>query len=115
MIADIDIAAPGAELLARPIEIAARQTDVLFDTAPGSLLGDLSRGTDFHRFLWELKLPAEDVARYAEDAITRFVDMRGVTVSCGCVALMGTDHDILLLDVVFREGDVELTKSYKIE
>jgi hypothetical protein len=115
MIADVSLAAPGAELARTPIEIAAQQTDVLFDTASGALLGDLPRGTDFHKFLWELKLPAEDVARYAEDAIIRFVDMRGVTVSCECVALMGTDHDILLLDVSFREGDRELKKSYKIE
>lgn len=97
-------------------EYVSQQIDLLFNTDSGSVLGDLSFGSNYDRYLY-----TTGISNYAlENKILgdiRNLDLRGYTPSVTVTLMEGTIRDIAIIDITLT-GEYEMdtfSRSYKIK
>lgn len=91
-----------------------QQIDILFDTTPGDLIGDLTYGTDYERFLYDLRL-REDVLQQQMMTDICSIDLLGWVPEVQVHLMMGTERDIALIQVDLTKDGDKRTKIYRIE
>lgn len=91
-----------------------QQINILFDTTPGDLIGDTNYGTDYRKYLYDLKLGADQLKEIMTQDILS-LDLLGFTPVVEVYLMQGTEQDIALIQVdLYRSGE-HYTRSYKIE
>ncbi|MBD5230732.1 MAG: hypothetical protein HDS66_01075 [Bacteroidales bacterium] len=90
-----------------------QQIDILFDTTPGDLIGDIEYGTDYERHLYDLKLTPDVLREHMLDDLRR-LDLLGFTPDVSVYLMQGTERDIAIIDVQLRRGSENYSKQYKI-
>lgn len=90
-----------------------QQIDILFDSTPGDLIGDLGYGTDYERFLYELKISPQALEeRMLEDLYS--LDLLGFDPTVNIYLMQGTERDIVVIDVNLKRNSENYSKTYKI-
>lgn len=102
-------------MLTNDIDILRQEIDILFDSTPGDLLGDLDYGTDYQRFLYDLHMsPAQLEQAMMQDLMS--LDLRGYTPQVQAYFLQGTQRDIAVIQVdLYKDGIPRYSKTLKIE
>lgn len=95
------------------LEILVQQIDILFDTKPGDLLGEISFGTDYSKFLYELQVSA-DVLRDQMLSDLQQLDLMGFIPQVEVYLMQGTQRDIAVIEVQLKRNSINFTKTYKI-
>lgn len=104
----------GSATINDDVECLIQQINILFDTNPGDLLGDIDYGTDYEYFLYELKLPPDILAdRMMEDICS--LDLMGYTPEVKVYLMQGTERDIAVIQVDLYKDSKRYTKTYKIQ
>lgn len=81
------------------LDLVLQQLDMLFDTNPQEVLGELNYGTDFDRFLYELNYSNDYIASYIEQSIRRNIEAFDYDINVNVKLLNGTENDIILVIV----------------
>lgn len=103
----------GDPVLERDEELIWQQVNILFDTMPGLLHGDLDYGTDYEHYLFELNQSPDDL-RYRMERDLSNLNLFGYEPTVSVMLLKGTQHDIALIEVKLKKGNRMTKKIYKI-
>lgn len=103
----------GEPTINEDIDCLIQQIDILFDTTPGDLIGDIEYGTDYERHLYDLKLTPAVLREHMLDDLAR-LDLLGFVPDVNVYLMQGTERDIAVIDVQLRRGMEYYSKSYKI-
>lgn len=95
------------------LECLVQQIDIYFDTTPGQLIGDMFYGTEYDRFLHELKFDAPAIQDKMEQDLLS-LDLMGFTPYVKVYLLQGTEQDIALVQVDLVKSGRSFSKTYKI-
>ena len=95
-------------------ELIWQQVNILFDTTPGLLHGDLDYGTDYEHYLFELNASPDDLQYRMEHDINQ-LNLFGYEPEVKVSLLKGSQHDIALIEVDMKRGNRISSKIYKIE
>lgn len=95
------------------IDLILQQIDVLFDTSPREVLGYENYGTDYERFLYNLKLSASAIEQAIYSDILS-LNLFNFTPSVKAYILQGSENDIILVDITLTRQGETYNKSYKI-
>jgi hypothetical protein len=104
----------GEAVIEDDVQLIWQQVDLLFDTYPGQLQGDIEYGTDYERCLYELNLSADDLKFRMEHDIGS-LDLRGYNFNVEVMLLKGTQRDIAVIQVDLTKPNRHYSKTYKIE
>lgn len=91
-----------------------QQVDLLFDSTPGQLHGDIDYGTDYEYFLFELNQSPDDL-KYKMTRDIGQLNLFGYYPQVSVSLYKGTQHDIAMIQVDLVRGDRTISKTYKIE
>lgn len=104
---------PGDPTIDNDIEVLLQQVNILFETTPGDLYGDIEYGTDYSYYLYELKYSAEQLRNQIMDDL-REIDKLGFAIDVDVKLIHGTEDDIALVQIVFFKNSRTYTQNYKI-
>lgn len=110
---DFNLNDNGLAVINSDVECLIQQIDILFDTTPGDLIGDLNYGTDYRKFLYELNLPGERLREVMLRDLYS-LDLLGFTPDVHVYLMQGTERDIALIQVDLRRSGESYTRTYKI-
>ena len=105
---------PGQPTINDDIDCLRQQIDILFDTTPGDLFGDIEYGTDYEKLLYELKLSADQLSSKMSQDLSK-LDLLGFRYHVESRLMQGTERDIALIEVDLQRGGIEDSKIYRIE
>lgn len=100
-------------VISRDSDILGQEIDILFDSTPGDLHGDMEYGTDYEYLLFELKLSTDQLEEKILKDITS-LDLRGFTPEVSVAKMQGTERDIVLFSVTLSKNYEKYSKTYKI-
>lgn len=95
------------------VELIKQQIDILFDTYPGELLGDVSYGTRYSDFLYNLQVSNDDI-KYTIIKDLNTLELFGYNYNVDVNILSGTENDIILIKIAFQKDDDSFIQTYKI-
>lgn len=105
-----------AAILSRSTDLVMQQIDMLFDTSPKEVLGEPLYGSDYEKFLWDLSASATTISNYIENNINNNVALLGHTVEVNVEVFLGTQSDIILVDINITAPDGQrYGKTYNIQ
>lgn len=90
-----------------------QQIDILFDTTPGDLLGDIEYGTDYEKFLYDFKTNAEVLEEQMMQDL-HSLDLMGFIPTVKVYLMQGSERDIAVIDVHLKRNSEDYSKTYKI-
>lgn len=91
-----------------------QQIDILFNTSPYEVIGEASFGTDFEKYIHELKVPNRDIEAAIISAIRNNVYLFGYNLDVHVYIAQGTVNDIIFADIVIYDDKTEYSKQYRI-
>lgn len=95
------------------VELIKQQVDILFDTYPGELLGNISYGTKYSDFLYNLQTSNDDI-KYTISRDLYGLELFGYNFDVNVDILAGTENDIILVKISFQKDENYFTQTYKI-
>lgn len=103
-----------AVVLDYEVDLIIQQIDILFDTTPGEVLGDMRYGSDYERFLHELNIGSSMIADYVRRSIYNNVDLFGWTLDVEVQFALGTMGDIMFIGIMFSKDGDNYSHVYKV-
>lgn len=103
----------GVSIINRDIDFVLQQIDLLFDTNPREVLGDMNYGTQYDRYLYNLNISNEGIRQKIMSDLYQ-IDLRGFTVNVEVTLLEGTQKDIALIDIILNRDYESYRRIYKI-
>lgn len=97
----------------RDIDLVLQQIDILFDSSPGDVFGDVNFGTEYDKCLYELKVSASDI-KYMVQQDLNSIDLLGFSYAVDVHLLQGTERDIILIDISLQRNGSHFNKTYSI-
>lgn len=91
-----------------------QQIDILFDTKPREVLGFEQFGTNYDKYLYDLKISNESL-KYTILSDLRSLDLLGFKPTVEVHLLQGTEHDIALIEIELTRDDEHYRQVYKID
>lgn len=110
---DLNLTDSNSALISDDISVLRQQIDILFDSTPGDLHGDINYGTDYEYMLFELKL-SETQLKQKILADINSLDLRGFTPEVEVYLMVGTEREIALICVTLTKDYKKISKTYKI-
>lgn len=95
------------------VELILQQVDILFDTSRGEVLGDVSYGTNYSEFLYNLQISNDDI-KYTIERDLSSLYLFGYNYDVNVSILAGSENDIILVKIDFYKDDEYFNKTYKI-
>ena len=105
---------PGEATINDDIDCIKQQIDIMFGTSEGDLLGDINYGTDYERYLYDLKLSGYELSQQMIDDLYK-LDLMGYSVNVDTKLLQGSEKDIALIQVEMYRGNNRATQIYRID
>lgn len=95
------------------IDLILQQIDILFDTTPTEVFGSEDYGTDYERYLHQLKISNEGLK---QEVLSDLHDLNlfGFSPNVDVYLLHGTEDDIALIDIQLTRDGETYNKTYKI-
>lgn len=95
------------------ISLVMQQIDILFDTKPKEVLGEERFGTNYEKYLFDLKV-SNDAIKYSVLSDLNSLDLLGFDPYVDVILLQGTEHDIALVEITLTRDDEHYQQIYKI-
>ena len=95
------------------VDLILQQVDILFDTSRGEVLGDVSYGTNYSDFLYNLQLSNDDI-KYTIEQDLSSLELFGYEYNVDVSILAGSENDIILVKISFLKDGDNFNKTYKI-
>ena len=95
------------------VNLVLQQIDILFDTVPGELFGDLGFGTEYDHYMYNFNIDNTALEKMILDDLYS-LELLGFIPSVNVLFLQGTEQDIAIINIVLSRNNVEYKKSYKI-
>lgn len=95
------------------IELIKQQIDILFDTTPGEVLGQETFGTQYDKYLYNLKISNEGLRSEVLSDLNS-LELFGFHPEVDVYLLQGTEQDIALIDIKLSRDGEKYEKIYKI-
>lgn len=96
------------------IALIIQQIDLLFDTFPTEVFGDPDFGTEYDRYLYQLKISNSALQQEVLSDLNS-LDLFGYLPSVNVHLLEGTERDIVLIEITLTRDEEIYQKVYKIE
>ena len=103
----------GRTSLKYEIDLIKQQIDILFDTTPTEVLGQLDFGTKYDSYLYNLKFSAANMQRVVENDLSKLT-LFGWHYDVKVYLLDGIERDIIVIDINLSKGGQSIQKTYKI-
>lgn len=103
----------GKSTINTEVDLIIQQVDLLFDTTPTEVLGDEHFGTQYDKYLYDVKLSADNLKNIIYSDISQ-LNLMGWTFDVEVYLLQGTEQDIALIQITFMKGIESIKKTYKI-
>lgn len=103
----------GTPLLDKNIDLVLQQIDMLFDTSPREVLGDIDYGTRYDKYLYNLNASNESMKRAILSDIYS-LDLFEFTPTVDVILLEGTQRDIAIIDITLNDENNSYRRTYKI-
>lgn len=106
----------GEAIITSDIDNLLQSINVLFETSYDELIGNLSFGTDYHQYLYEVKADAESISQQVLKDLYS-LDLKGYEPQVNTLILQGTEQDIIVIEInLIHTGKQEkYTKIYTIK
>lgn len=95
------------------IELLKQQIDILFDTNRTEVLGEENFGTQYDKYLYNLKISNEGLKQIVLHDLYE-LELFDFTPYVEVYLLQGTEQDIALVDIKMTRGNEIYEKTYKI-
>lgn len=95
------------------IALIKQQIDILFDTNKGEVLGDDDFGTQYDKYLYNLKISNEGLKSEVLSDLNS-LELFGYTPTVEVYLLQGTEQDIALINIRLSKDGTTYEKTYKI-
>lgn len=95
------------------VDLLLQQIDILFDTTPGQVLGEDEYGTEYDRYLYDLKLSNNAIKVQVMNDLNE-LDLMGYIPDVEVYMLQGTEQDICLINITLTRELSTIKKTYKI-
>ena len=95
-------------------DIIKQQIAILFSTKPGDLMGDLTYGCDYERYLYDLKLTSYELSEQMLEDLYQ-MDLLGWYPEVDTKLLQGTERDIALINVNLKKGNQSFSQIYRVD
>ena len=106
----------GEAIITSDIDNLLQSINVLFETYPDELIGNLSFGTDYGQYLYDLRADGESISyQVLKDLHT--LDLKGFTPEVQTYILQGTEQDIILIEInlINTQKQEKYSKVYTIK
>ena len=100
-------------IISNDLTCLLQQVDLLFNTDTGSVLGDLSYGTNYDRYLYTLGMTNAALESKIMSDLNK-LDLLGFTPTVEVTITEGTKRDIAFIDLTFSNDYEEYNKTYVI-
>lgn len=105
---------PGKPVISDELSILKQEIDILFDTTPGDVHGNINFGTDYEYSLYNLQLSAQSLEDQMYEDLMK-MDLLGWTPDVSVKLYQGTERDIALIQVSLSKNEDVFNKTYKIQ
>lgn len=95
------------------ISLIIQQIDILFDTNPNEVLGQENFGTQYDRYLHNLKISNENLKMAVLNDLYS-LELFDYSPNVDIILLHGTTQDIALVNISLKRDDSYYEKTYKI-
>lgn len=95
------------------IDMIMQQIDILFDTIPREVIGDVEFGTQYDKYLHELKISNESLKRCVESDLSS-LNLYGWSFDVNVYMIEGTEDNIAIVDIALYKYGRSYNKTYKI-
>ena len=95
------------------MDLILQQVNILFDTTPTEVLGDIGFGTEYDKQLYDTRLSASNLQRLVENDLSKLT-LFGWHYKVKVYLLKGTERDIAIINIAFYNGNQTFEKTYKI-
>jgi hypothetical protein len=95
------------------VELIIQQVDMLFNTSRGEVLGNISYGTNYSEFLYNLQVSNDDI-KYTIEQDLSLLYLFGYNYNVEVSILAGSENDIILVKINFYKDEFYFDKAYKI-
>lgn len=112
-IVDFNLDDTGEALITSDTDYLKQEIKLMFDTRFGDLFGESGYGTDYMRFLYDLKASNSALETQMLHDLYE-LDLRGFIPEVKVYLLQGTERDIAVLDVTLTRGPEQVKTTYKI-
>ena len=103
----------GKSTLTNEVDLIIQQIDILFDTSPKEVLGDVNFGTEYDRYLYDLQISGDSLkAKIYSDIYS--INLYEFTPKVEVYMFQGTERDIALIDIELTKYNITYRKTYKI-
>jgi hypothetical protein len=103
----------GAPVKNDKVDLILQQIEMLFDTTPGEVLGDIYYGTKYSEFLYNLQMSNDDIMRTILSDLST-IETFDYTYDVMVDIFQGTMNDIILVRIVFKNDDDTFVFPFKI-
>lgn len=103
----------GKSMITNDIELILQQIDILFDTSPRELLGFVDYGTEYDRYLYDLKVSNEGLKTKIYSDLNS-LDLKGFVPNVEIYMLQGSERDIALINIELSNDYNTFSKTYNI-
>lgn len=95
------------------LELIVQQIDILFDTTPNDVLGSDQYGSNYDRYLHNLKISNEGLRQKVLSDMSE-IELFGWDYDVNVYLLEATMDDIALVNIILSNGSHKYEKTYKI-
>lgn len=106
------------KLINDKFDFILQEISILFDTAPGEVLGDPAFGTEFEDLIWDMNISNNEISSYIKDAIIyNTVSGNYFDINVNTNILYGSQNDIIIVSIEIRdpESNDVYNLTYKID
>lgn len=97
------------------VDLIIQQIDILFDTHPGEVLGDISYGTNYSKYIHELNIGSEMIQSEIYSDIIENVELFGWDIEVEVKFMLGEQNDIIIVGIQFSKDSESYAKAYRID
>ena len=103
-----------AILLESDLDLVLQQIEMVLDTRRGDVIGDYDYGSNFSQYLFDINLGNQTVANNIKQTLMNQIDFMGWDLNVAVDFLLGSQHDIMLVQLEISKDDEAYTRIYKV-
>ncbi len=106
------------KIITNKFDFLLQEISILFDTAPGEVLGNDEFGTNFENFLWDLSISNSEISSYVRNKIiNNTVSGKDFNISVATRIVDAGYGDVILVQVTIKDPSTNESTdvTYKIE
>ena len=104
----------GAITLDQDVDLIMQQVEIALDTRNGEILGNYEYGTRLDVYLYNPNIGNQTIEDAIYDYLTSNIELFGWQLDVKVEFMVGTNNDIMLLQITFSKNADSYSKIYKV-